>query len=156
MKAVGTLGLVLAVAAFACGGSSEEGGTTVSAGGSGAGGAAGTAAGGTAGALSWQECFGDDGQRVKWALDLCTGDSCTIVEHQLDCCGNLMLVGVTQAKLSAFEQCEAEWRDTLPACDCPVGPLQLEQGGSVTSVDEASVGCVNWSTQSGICQTFAK
>ena len=168
IKLVGVLGLVMGLT-VACGGSSDtdpngsggSGGKADSGVGaaSGAGGTAGAAgSAGASGTLTWQECFGDDGQDVKWALNLCTGAGCAMAEHVLDCCGTVQLVGVEASKQKDFDACEAAWRKTLPDCQCAAGPLQIQQpaGGEVSSKSEADVDCVNWASGGGVCKTLFK
>ncbi|MBW2453075.1 MAG: hypothetical protein JRI68_01115 [Deltaproteobacteria bacterium] len=139
------------------GGTGGAGGSTGGTGG-GTGGTGGTSSGGGSGGgtLSWQDCFDDDGQTVQWALNLCdNADTCTMVEHQIDCCGTIMFVGVTEDALADFEACEAAWRATLPLCDCPMGLPQVQQpyGQTVDSENDAGVSCTNWTMDSGLCLT---
>lgn len=150
----------MALLALGCGGSTDTNGTggtsgTGASSGAGGGGGGTGGSGGSGGTLSWQECFGADGQQVQWALDLCTGATCQIEQHVLDCCGTVMLVGIEASKKAMFDACEAAWTATLPPCGCAPGPTQIQQphGGTVTDPSKATVGCVNWTQSGGICMT---
>jgi hypothetical protein len=162
----GASGGTAGVAGSASGGTAGAAGSA-SGGTAGVAGVAGSASGGTAGvagvagsaaAVGWQECFGADGQNVQWVLSQCTGNTCEMMHHVLDCCGNTMLVGVEASKKALFEACEAAWAATLPACGCPSGPLQIQQpfGSTVTDASEANVGCINWTSSGGVCMTTKK
>ncbi len=175
MRSVITISFLVAAALAACGGDAVtdggggNGGTAGSGAGGGNGGTGGTASssstsgqagyGGAGGASpSWQECFGVDGQHVQYGLSLCTGNTCQMVEHQIDCCGNIMFVGIEANAMADFEICEAAWRATLPLCDCPIGDPQVQQpyGQTVSGAEAADVGCINWTSEGGICMTTPK
>ncbi len=159
----GALLLVWAVAA--CGGEATKDGSgaggAAANGGSHQGGAGGAGGGGAAGGsggggLEWADCFGSEGQHVQAVLNACDESStCLMVEHQIDCCGNIMFVGVNADRLADFEACEQAWRLTLPACGCPVGAPRVQQpyGQTVPSADDATVSCTNWTMESGVCLT---
>jgi hypothetical protein len=107
-------------------GGGAEGGTT--AGGGGAGGTVTTGGGGAGGSAPWESCFGADGKYVQSALDVCTQTTvCAMVEHEIDCCGTIMLVGIDSALEAEFDACEAAWRDHLGVCNCPAGKPQIQQ-----------------------------
>jgi len=136
------------------GGSGAAGGTGAAGGGGSSSGEAGS--GGAGGeAPMWYECFGTDGQHVQSGLSECTGETCLMVEHQIDCCGTIMLVGIEAGSQAHFAACEAAWRATLPICNCPPGLPQVQQpyGQTVSSAADATVGCINWTMESGVCLT---
>ncbi len=146
------------------GGGGKTGSTTSSASNStssntgGAGGSS-TSSSGTGGSANWETCFGKDGKHVQGVLNICDQNTvCAMVEHQIDCCGNVMLVGIDSAQQATFEACEAAWSATLPECDCPVGPPQIQQpyGQTVDSAANAMVDCLNWTMSNGVCITVPK
>ena len=142
----------------ACGGESDsEGGSGGTGGSGGATGGSGGATGGSGGG-GYLDCFDASGKLSAYDLKTCTGDTCVVVEHQTDCCGNTLLVGVESANLAKLQACETAWRATLPGCGCPAGPPTIEQpsGTTVTSKDAAKVTCGNWTSTSGICITEPK
>jgi hypothetical protein len=149
----------------ACGGSSESDGT----GGAATGGAGGTGGSGGAGGSSgsggsttdggeYLKCFDATGKFTAYELKTCSGDACALLVHQTDCCGNTLLIGVAEARLAELQACETAWRATLPDCQCPAGPPQIEQPGGTTVNDPsgAEVGCINWTSSGGICLTQPK
>jgi hypothetical protein len=157
--------LALSMAA-ACGGTSESDGTGgASTGGvGGAGGAGGTGgAGGSGGTTTdggeYLKCFDANGKFTAYQLKMCGGSqSCAIMVHQTDCCGNTLLMGVDAARLAELQACETAWRATLPDCQCAAGPPQIEQpaGTTVNDASEAELGCINWTSSGGICMTQPK
>lgn len=161
--------LVMALAA-ACGGSSDSDGTGgASTGGSGgASGGSGGASGGAGGAGAvggsttdggeYLKCFDDKGKFNAYSQKTCTGNTCAILVHQTDCCGNTLLIGVDTTHLAELQACESSWRATLPDCQCPAGPPEIEQpaGTTVNDASGAEVTCGNWTSTSGICITQPK
>ncbi len=133
------------------------GGTATSTNTGGAGGSSTSSSG--AGGNAWEDCFGADGKYVQSALNVCDQNTvCEMVEHQIDCCGNVMLVGIDAAQKAQFEACEAAWGATLPECDCPMGLPQIQQpyGETVNSASDAIVDCLNWTMSGGVCITVPK
>ncbi len=106
------------------------------------------------GPVDYTTCFGQDGNTPQWAITQCTG-ACEIVEHQKNCCGTIVLMGIAPADHNLFETCEAAWRASLPGCGCMQGPTEVQNppGTTVDSPAQAVAQCVNWTSNGGICQT---
>jgi hypothetical protein len=149
-------------------GSGGSAGSSAGSGGSagssaGSGGSAGSSAGsggstGGSSGGSYLDCFDESGKLTNHDLKTCTGDTCTFLVHQTDCCGNTLLIGVESSKLAELQACEAAWAATLPACGCPAGPPEIEKpaGTTVGDPSAAQVLCDNWTMSSGICLTQPK
>ena len=144
--------------AAATGGSGGSGGTTGADAGQDAAADSAPADGGGDAAPGWVECFGEDGNSFQWAITQCTGTTCEVVEHQVNCCGTKVLIGVDGSKKALFDACEAAWRASLPGCGCAQGPatVQRPSGTVVTGPEEAQATCENWTSTSGICLTSKK
>lgn len=152
--------VVLGGLALGCGGSTEGGGTGGGGGSGGSGGSGGAGgSGGSGGAGGWQACFAENGSLAAYELKTCTGTTaCTMIVHQLDCCGNTQLMGIESSHLKAAEACEKAWREKLgPQCKCPAGLPKTEQPDvEVSDPSAAQVGCINWTATSGVCMTEPK
>lgn len=113
-------------------------------------------------AQPWDECFVNQGASVSSSLKICKDGSvitpCTIQEHQIDCCGSVRYVGVTETDVATFEACEQAWRAQLPVCDCPSHLPVVEQpsDGEVAGIDDVTVDCINCTMQTCICMTVPK
>lgn len=80
----------------------------------------------------------------------CTLDSeCDFGLHQTDCCGNQLAYGFLASEATTFETQETACRESLPACDCPAGPIQTQQGSE--ALEEASIGV---RCDMGACWTY--
>lgn len=104
----------------------------------------------------WPTCFLGESGSVDWELKKCSGGGapCLIREHQVDCCGTIRYVGVSEAGLAKFEACEKDWRNSLPECDCASQQSQAEQPlGAQVGPDGAAVDCTNCTMSSCVCMT---
>lgn len=141
----------------ATGGGGATGGSGGATGGTSGGGGTSGSGGTTPDGGDYLKCFDATGKFTAYDLKTCTGDTCAIVAHQTDCCGNTLLIGVEASHLAELQACEAAWAATLPDCGCPAGPPEVEQpAGTVSSPSDAVVTCGNWTMSSGICITQPK
>ena len=83
---------------------------------------------GNDGGYGYLACFDERGQ-VRASLKTCLVDSdCTIFDHQTDCCGSLLEVGVSINRDSMFSRCEAGWIQHFPFCNCDPNARMTEDG----------------------------
>jgi hypothetical protein len=67
------------------------------------------------------------------ALDRsCTsvGD-CVLVQHQIDCCGTILIMGLTASEQTAFNALEQYCSAQFPLCGCAAQGMQLEDGSLI-------------------------
>src|SRR5262249_20329033 len=82
----------------------------------------------------------------------CANDSdCVAVEHQTDCCGTRLAIGIRVSEQARFDAAEASCRANYPTCGCAAGPTKVDDGSWLLSSDRAGVLC-----SSGTCKTFDK
>ena len=82
----------------------------------------------------------------------CTLDAhCSIVLHQLDCCGSLGAIGINHAFVDDFNATEEAYRKTCSVCDCPVMDTRTESGVSTNDPTKIAVRC-----DVGLCKTYVK
>jgi len=107
---------------------------------------------------SWTDCFGADGTLADWSIKACKGaGSCLVKEHQVNCCGTMVWMGVAGADEARFDACEALWRAHLPECGCAAEATKTEQPKeAVAIIADVDVGCMNCTMDSCVCMTFPK
>ncbi len=99
-------------------------------------------------------CFDDAGTVPSVPFKQCGGDGdCVVVQHQTDCCGTIVLMGVAKSKSSAFSTCETAWQKHFPPCGCAPGPTKTEDGKTPTDPGKAVVKCTDFTSGGGICKT---
>ena len=80
----------------------------------------------------------------------CMGDGdCSLVFHQVDCCGSLVAWGLSNDAAKLFAEAEAECEAMYPACECATQPTLLDDGSSTENNDKIAVTC-----QAGSCFSF--
>lgn len=80
-----------------------------------------------------------------------------VKEHQVNCCGTKVWMGVSASSAALFDDCETAWRAQLPECNCPSEATKTEQPQSVVAdKDNVDVGCMNCTMNSCVCLTFPK
>lgn len=100
-------------------------------------------------------CGGHDATSFPAFDRACASDGdCTIVGHQLDCCGTLDAMGIAASEAAHFGSAESACRAMYPACGCDSGTVRTDDGsmpppGSGTSA--VVVHCV-----SSVCTTSAR
>lgn len=81
-------------------------------------------------------------------IKACTNDiACVAVDHQVDCCGSMVSLGINHASHNAFNADEAAWKASCPACGCPPAPTAGEDG-KPCGPNGCTVACDN-----GVCRT---
>lgn len=93
-----------------------------------------------------------------FAVKECQGaSSCLVKEHQINCCGTMIWMGVAAGDEAAFDACEAAWRDHFPGCGCASEATKTEQPATaVPDITKVDVGCMNCTMESCVCMTFPK
>jgi len=95
-------------------------------------------------------CFDSSGQTDP-SLKVCkTWSDCVVVQHQTDCCGTILYVGVSSTSAASFQKCEGNWDEHFPPCDCASNTRKTEDGHDVAPGDE--VGPVA-DCDAGLCMT---
>lgn len=80
----------------------------------------------------------------------CVEDSdCTLVLHQVDCCGSLVAWGLANDAAKSFAEAEAICQAMYPACDCAPMPTVADDGSSTEDVGTLVVTCKGGSCFSG-------
>ncbi len=100
----------------------------------------------------------EDASRMGCAPDFldgfekgCTNDeSCTFVEHQTNCCGTIVVVGINHSEIDRFLEEEEACASMYPACGCASEPTMTEDGNIVTEESPAMVRC----DDDGTCRTY--
>jgi hypothetical protein len=78
-------------------------------------------------------------------------DDCSVVEHQINCCGTLRALGIRASAKAAFDSAEATCRSSYPLCDCASHSTLADDGTSADGSGPARAECV-----AGQCRsTFA-
>jgi hypothetical protein len=73
---------------------------------------------------------------------------CIVVEHQINCCGTRLAIGVRSDVRAAFEAAEATCRSRYPACGCAELATRADDGTAASGSAEARVDCI-----AGTCAT---
>jgi hypothetical protein len=173
------IGIVLLVLCFAaaCGGStvpdvgrSPSGGSSSggsSSGGSSSGGSSsgGSSSGGSSSGsfdagnvdAGYLACMDSQGT-IDATLKRCQTDGdCVIRQEEVDCCGTVLMVGLSVASIAAFPACETAWEAHFPACGCASGRTETEDGKTANPGHDAGapqVHCTDFTTGGGVCRTF--
>jgi len=76
---------------------------------------------------------------------------CSLVLHQIDCCGNEVALGVSASARARVESAERNCRISLGLCECPVGPTRTDDGSRPRDPGEIVVACT-----AGQCTTYRR
>jgi hypothetical protein len=96
----------------------------------------------------WAACFDSTGTTLASVKACNVASDCAIVQHQTNCCGSKMYVGVAKSSQAMVLTCEAPWDVHFPGCGCAEGPTVTEdshtpdggiQGVTVTCVQVGAV-----------------
>jgi hypothetical protein len=104
-------------------GGSGSGGSTSA--GSSAGGSSATA--GTGGSTGIQ-CTGEDSAFAGIDKSCTSADDCVLVNHTADCCGTILIMGISAGAQATFGEAESYCSAQLPACGCAAQGTNLEDG----------------------------
>jgi len=80
-----------------------------------------------------------------------TADDCDVVVHQVNCCGTTRAMGINKAVAAYLGELEKLCRETYPACGCPTGPQEADDGTTANGANDANVTCA-----AGVCATSFK
>jgi hypothetical protein len=70
-----------------------------------------------------------------------TATDCVAVEHQVNCCGTDVLLGIRADEQVAFDEAEATCRGMYPGCGCAEGPTTADDGTTADGVAGGRVEC---------------
>lgn len=80
----------------------------------------------------------------------CVEDSdCTLVLHQVDCCGSMVAWGLANDAAKSFAEAEAICQAMFPMCDCAPMPTIADDGTATENVGTLTVTCKDQSCFSG-------
>ena len=93
------------------------------------------------------QCNGPKGSFPTFAKACTTNSDCFVAQHQINCCGTKVAVGLAVSDKAAFEAAEAVCQSQYPGCGCAQFETMAEDGYS--SFDSASFAatCVD-----GLCR----
>lgn len=76
-------------------------------------------------------------------------EDCSLVFHQLDCCGTLVAWGLNSNDAKPFAEVEAMCQMQFPMCDCSPMPTVTDDGKTVEDAATIMVACMD-----GSCHSF--
>jgi hypothetical protein len=78
-----------------------------------------------------------------------SAQECVLVQHQVDCCGTILIMGLHSAEQLAFAALEQYCAAQFPLCGCAAQGMRLEDGSMIDFDSTAAVvDCVD-----GLCQS---
>jgi len=81
----------------------------------------------------------------------CTvNEDCSVVFHQIDCCGNSEAWGINADAAKAFAEAEEICMAQYPGCGCPAGPPTADDGDPVINPDFIEVACTDGQCMSSV------
>ena len=93
-------------------------------------------------------CGGEDPFFPSFDRSCTMPSDCTIVFHQIDCCGSLLAWGLNGEAGKPFGEAEGECQAQYPACRCAPMPTIADDGKTVDDPNLLEVDCME-----GMCQT---
>ena len=79
----------------------------------------------------------------------CTSDTdCFVAQHQINCCGTKLAIGLAHSDKAAFEAAEAVCQSQYPGCGCAQFETMAEDGYSSFTDGDFAATC-----QAGLCRT---
>lgn len=109
------------------GGSSSQAGATAGGAGAGATTSGGSSSGGTSN-HDQPDCKSDFEGLDKACK---TAGDCELVEHQIDCCGTILIMGLAATAVPGFSSTEQYCAAQFPPCGCAARGMQLEDGSLI-------------------------
>lgn len=74
----------------------------------------------------------------------CSVDAdCAVVEHEINCCGTLVALGIRADRRAAFDAAEAICRGQYPGCGCAASPTTADDGTRYDGARPARAACVD-------------
>lgn len=74
----------------------------------------------------------------------CSVDAdCAVVEHEINCCGTLVALGIRADQRAAFDAAEAICRAQYPGCGCAASPTTADDGTRYDGARPARAACVD-------------
>lgn len=77
-------------------------------------------------------------------------EDCSVVFHQVDCCGNSEAWGINADAAKAFAEAEEICVAQYPGCGCPAGPPIADDGDPVINADFIEVACTEGQCMSAV------
>ena len=68
-------------------------------------------------------------------------DECFVAFHMVSCCGTQVAIGMNNLERDRFVADEARCEAQYPACGCPPGPTQAEDGNTAIDNNRIVVQC---------------
>ncbi len=130
-------------------GGAAKAGTTSKGGSSASGGSSAGKAGSSSGGKSTGGTSNPDQPNCSTDFDAldrsCTSaEDCVLVEHQTDCCGTVLIMGLPDSEQAAFDALEQYCAAQFPLCNCAPQGMKLEDGSVIEfGSSAASVACVD-------------
>jgi hypothetical protein len=120
-------------------------------GGGGAGGTGGGTGTGTTGSTgTGVQCGGANPSQFPSFDKSCNADAdCSLVFHQVNCCGTKTAIGINNNEAASFAAAEAVCESQYPACGCAEGPTTAEDGKTPDPSGMIQVHC-----DAGLCKSF--
>jgi hypothetical protein len=124
------------------------GGVTSETGGTETGGSTG---GGTGNTTSGDviECAADPPVFPEFDKRCDTVSQCSLVFHTIDCCGTEVVWGINDNDVAHFDEAEAICDAQYPACGCPAGPTEAEDGDTGLVPEDFQIECTD-----GTCKSY--
>jgi hypothetical protein len=139
-------------ASGASGGSAQAGKSTTGGSSAGKAGSAssGTSSGGTSsGGTSNQDQPDCDADLAALDKSCDSAQDCSLVQHQIDCCGTILVMGLQSAEQPAFAALEQYCAAQFPLCGCAAQGMMLEDGSMIDFGSTAAVAdCIEGRCQS--------
>jgi hypothetical protein len=78
-----------------------------------------------------------------------SAQDCRLVQHQVDCCGTILIMGLPASEQPGFEALEQYCAAQFPLCGCAAQGMMLEDGSSIDFGSTAAIAdCVEGRCQS--------
>jgi len=113
------------------------------------GGTTGETTGETTGGGGPIQCTADPQVFPEFDRSCMNNRDCTIVLHQVDCCGSLVAWGLHNDAGKPFAEAEAVCQEQFPDCDCAPKLTVCDDGKATEDVGQIGVACMK-----GSCGTF--
>lgn len=86
-------------------------------------------------------CESTNGDFPPFSKSCENDDDCVLLQHQTDCCGSFMMIGVSVSDQKNFESAESQCSSSLPLCDCLQQPIVAEDGFRANETGTFDVVC---------------
>lgn len=94
---------------------------------------------------------GCDGRKARFERFCGTDVECGVLNHQADCCGSEVVIGVALKGLASAQQVERSCTISGPICRCVAKPTVAEDGKTFADAAALGVRCA-----AGLCVSFVR